>query len=471
MPQSFERETRAGCSRLRTFTPVTRLLLICLSFLCAGPLSAQPNVHMWKVLVDDRCAFPDFRLFRVAHPELLKPIGEPAFAARVPAPDALEQSFAPWERLRNYEQEAMEAHRENGMRRWQFITALDDLYGPDIRAVLRKEGLPESFGFLPLLLTGYDPSFVGEGDRAGLWAQSYIDARAAGLRVDADVDERMLPDRATRAAVSQIKQLRALFPGADHRVAVAFVKGVPYAQRWTGEPGADPALDAWIALFRVAVRMQYNLEHTSVRFAWMEFQATWKSIPCDAGSIRRPALEALLGMDRRNQRTFFPWWTGEGLDCQLLTSYPTRIPALFADRWATSWDTLVAWKPPAAPVASTVPAPMHTVRKGDMLGTIARKYGVSVAELKRWNGLRSDRLDVGDRLQVGPPRPQAPKPAAAPSSPASGARVHTVKPGETVYGIARLYPGVAPEALLKLNGLTGTIFPGQKLRIPDPPRP
>jgi hypothetical protein len=40
-----------------------------------------------------------------------------------------------------------------------------------------------------------------------------------------------------------------------------------------------------------------------------------------------------------------------------------------------------------------------------------------------------------------------------------------------VYGIARLYPGVAPEALLKLNGLTGTIFPGQKLRIPDPPRP
>ena len=182
MPQSFERETRAGCSRLRTFTPVTRLLLICLSFLCAGPLSAQPNVHMWKVLVDDRCAFPDFRLFRVAHPELLKPIGEPAFAARVPAPDALEQSFAPWERLRNYEQEAMEAHRENGMRRWQFITALDDLYGPDIRAVLRKEGLPESFGFLPLLLTGYDPSFVGEGDRAGLWAQSYIDARAAGLQ-------------------------------------------------------------------------------------------------------------------------------------------------------------------------------------------------------------------------------------------------------------------------------------------------
>jgi LysM repeat protein len=48
--------------------------------------------------------------------------------------------------------------------------------------------------------------------------------------------------------------------------------------------------------------------------------------------------------------------------------------------------------------------------------------------------------------------------------------LHVVKPGETVYGIARLYPGVTPEALLQLNGLTGTIFPGQKLRIPSSPR-
>ena len=470
---SFEPCPGGRCKRLRTFTAV-RLLWTCLSFLCTGTLVAQPSVAVWKVLVDDRCAFPDFRLFRVAHPDLLKPLDNPEIAARVPAPDALEQAFAPWETLRALEQEAMEAHRENGMRRWQFITALDDLYGPDIRALLRKEGLPESFGFLPLLLTGYDPSFVGDGDRAGLWAQAYIDARAAGLRVDADVDERMLPDRATRAAVSQIKQLRALFPGEDHRVAVAFVKGVPYAQRWSGTPGADPALDAWIALFRVAVRMQYNLEHPSVRFAWMEFQASWKAVPCGAGFVRRPALEALLGMDRRNQRSFFPWWVGEGLDCGMLTSYPTRLPALFADRWATSWDTLAGWKPPAAPLASAVPVPLHTVRKGDVLGTIARKYGVSVAELKRWNGLRSDRIDVGDRLRVGPPR-TASAPAAAPAPVASaapaGGRVHTVKPGETVYGIARQYPGVSPEALLKLNGLTGTIFPGQKLRIPDPPRP
>ena len=457
------------------FRRVTRFVLWAVCSVLAGAAWAQPDVDQWKVLVDDRCAFPDFRLFRIAYPQLLRPLAEPEIADRMPAPDALEQAFAPWESLRSFEQAAMEAHRERGMQRWQWITALDDLYGPDIRALLRKEGLPESFGFLPLLLTGYDPSFVGQGERAGLWAQSYIDARAAGLRVDTDVDERMVPERATRAAIAQLKNLRSLFPGEDHRVAVAYVKGVPYARSWSGLPGADPTLDAWIALYRVAVRMQYNLAHPSVRFAWMEFLAEWQAIPCGTGTVRREALEAVLGMDRRNQRTFFPWWVGESLDCAMLTSYPTRLPDLFSQRWAVSWDSLTAWAPRALPTPSARPVPMHTVRKGDVLSTIARKYGVTVSELKRWNGLRSDRIDIGDRLKVGPPRLDAP--TAKPAAPAAGpvnrpgsGSLHVVKPGETVYGIARLYPGVTPEALLQLNGLTGTIFPGQKLRIPSSPR-
>ncbi|MGA1374788.1 MAG: LysM peptidoglycan-binding domain-containing protein, partial [Flavobacteriales bacterium] len=202
--------------------------------------------------------------------------------------------------------------------------------------------------------------------------------------------------------------------------------------------------------------------------------ADWQAVPCGDGAVRRDALDAVLGMDRRSQRTFFPWWVGESLDCALLTAYPTRLPELFSRRWSVSWDSLATWAPRALPAPSVRPVPVHTVRKGDVLSTIARKYGVTVAELKRWNGLRSDRIDIGDRLKVGPPQPTSAIPPSTPSprpaEPAGSSGIHVVKPGETIYGIARLYPGVTPDALLQLNGLTGTIFPGQKLRIPPSPR-
>ena len=44
--------------------------------------------------------------------------------------------------------------------------------------------------------------------------------------------------------------------------------------------------------------------------------------------------------------------------------------------------------------------PFHTVRRGDTLSSIARLHGVSVDDLKQWNGLRSSRLTAGDTLTV-----------------------------------------------------------------------
>jgi membrane-bound lytic murein transglycosylase D len=44
----------------------------------------------------------------------------------------------------------------------------------------------------------------------------------------------------------------------------------------------------------------------------------------------------------------------------------------------------------------------YRVRTGDYLGLIAKRYGVSVGQIKKWNNLRSDRLQVGQRLTIYP---------------------------------------------------------------------
>jgi membrane-bound lytic murein transglycosylase D len=46
----------------------------------------------------------------------------------------------------------------------------------------------------------------------------------------------------------------------------------------------------------------------------------------------------------------------------------------------------------------------HRVKSGETLGHIAGKYGVRVSEIKRWNGLSSDMIRIGQRLVVYPRR-------------------------------------------------------------------
>ncbi|MEZ5659273.1 MAG: LysM peptidoglycan-binding domain-containing protein [Burkholderiaceae bacterium] len=95
-----------------------------------------------------------------------------------------------------------------------------------------------------------------------------------------------------------------------------------------------------------------------------------------------------------------------------------------------------------------------TVRRGDTLTAIARRHNVTIADLRRWNGLRQDTLHVGLALRVSPPRQGQPV-------------QHRVSRGDTLTDIARRY-GVSIDYLRRVNGLrTDTIHYGQQLVIHD----
>lgn len=131
--------------------------------------------------------------------------------------------------------------------------------------------------------------------------------------------------------------------------------------------------------------------------------------------------------------------------------------------------------------ATTVKAVVHTVRSGDTLTAIAKKFNVSVQSLADANGLDPKRpIRPGDELRV-PPRGSSGKSGGGSSSsqPSGGGqgasqqktpgRVHEVKAGETLGGIALKY-GVSTASLSAANGLgrSTTIRVGQKLQIPSP---
>ena len=105
---------------------------------------------------------------------------------------------------------------------------------------------------------------------------------------------------------------------------------------------------------------------------------------------------------------------------------------------------------------------IYTVKAGDTLSTIASRYGVSVVRLKRANRLSEDSLRIGDRLEI-------PTQVAVSDAPkrVAKSRTHRVRSGESLYTIGKRY-GVSVDRLKAANGLRrNTIRVGQELVIPS----
>lgn len=116
--------------------------------------------------------------------------------------------------------------------------------------------------------------------------------------------------------------------------------------------------------------------------------------------------------------------------------------------------------------ATSVKAVVHTVRSGDTLTAIARKFNVTVQSLAEANGIDPKRaIRPGDELRI--PAGAAAGSTSSKSSGPSSSRTHTVRSGETLGGIAKKY-GVTTESLGAANGLGNktTIRIGQVLKVP-----
>ena len=136
----------------------------------------------------------------------------------------------------------------------------------------------------------------------------------------------------------------------------------------------------------------------------------------------------------------------------------------------------------------------YTVKSGDNLGYISEWYHIRISDLRYWNDIRRNLIRSGQKLTIYKHKSQAdkyrdidkltfaqkqarigkpvssPTPATAQNTtPASDGEyiMYTVKSGDTLWDIAKLYPGVTDTDIMRLNNITDAnkIRPGQKLKI------
>jgi len=113
----------------------------------------------------------------------------------------------------------------------------------------------------------------------------------------------------------------------------------------------------------------------------------------------------------------------------------------------------------------------YKVRKGDNIGSIAKKYNTAIDDIKEWNNLTDNNIKVGTSIIVSKKEValNEPKPAKKESLVANQrdeVKLYYVKKGDSLFSIAKKYPGVTISDIKKWNGIKNeSLKPGMKLKI------
>ncbi len=375
------------------------------------------------------------------------------------------------------------------------MLGLAQLYFPVFEEALERHGLPHELKYLAVVESALHPGARSRAAAVGLWQFIVGTGKLYGLRVDSYVDERSDVYKSTEAACRYLKDLHRIF--GDWEMALAAYNCGPgnvnkairrsggrmdYWEVYDHLPretrGYVPAFIAVNYIFEHAA--DHNLYPIAPNFCAYEVDTVQVCYPLTIADLAR-----FTGSDETMLRELNPVFK-QGFvpdPDQPVTLYmPRDIVGAFIDRedslryrYLAGMATPVT--APAAVPQQEVSVRTHVVRSGESLGSIASRNGVTVTQLKTWNGLRGDRIQPGQRLRIermvnasAAPRPVAAQTARAeePISPAvEGYIYHTVQPGDTLWDIAQRYPGVTVEDLKRLNqGLNSKqLAPGKKIKV------
>ncbi|HSB41974.1 MAG TPA: transglycosylase SLT domain-containing protein [Methylomirabilota bacterium] len=279
---------------------------------------------------------------------------------------------------------------------------------PMILEVFRQKGLPEELVFTAMIESGFDPVAVSRAGAKGLWQFMAPTARLYGLRVDRWLDERLDPEKSTVAAANYLRDLYAQFGSWDLAQA-AYNAGEVRVQQAIQRTGTrdfwvlhrrSPVLLPETKNFVPAIQAATLIAQQPEQYGFTvvpEEPVRYEVVTVPKGS-RLMRLAALAGVAPGELEQLNPelWQKQTPPDAP----YELKVPL------GTSGAVKAAVERDKAPhkLAPARRAGVHLVKAGDTVWRIARDYGVTSAQIVRWNGLdRPDRIFPGEHLRVSTP--------------------------------------------------------------------
>jgi len=370
-----------------------------------------------------------------------------------------------------------------------------DLYFPLFEKKLKEYNLPDELKYLSIIESALNPRAYSVAHAVGLWQFMSGTGRYLGLNNDWALDDRMDPEKATDAACRYLSQLYSIFH--DWHLALAAYNSGPGTVRWAIRRSG----------YKKTFWEVYNYLPRETRSYVPQYIAIIYAINYAAEhNLYDDSREEIMRNDTLLVSKFFHFDTFSKLtgtcaeDLQYLNPtvkrnaipedgetrvirVPQNAKEVLAQNRIAILDSVANgkkdWEATAKKISDNTygrDRSVYYVRYGDVLGTIAQRFGVSVTNLKAWNNLRSNVIRTGQRLTiwVAPAATQVPAKqtsAATPAAPSTsflldGGKTYIVQPGDTLWDISKKLQGVTIEKIKSLNNLKSSkLQPGQKLIV------
>jgi membrane-bound lytic murein transglycosylase D len=403
------------------------------------------------------------------------------------------------------------------------MMALSQYYFPMFEETLDKYNLPLELKYLAICESALNPIARSRAGAGGLWQFMYPTGKMFGLKVNSYIDERYDPIKSTNAACEYFQYLYGLYnnwelvlaayncgPGNVNR---AIRKSGGKKTYWEVRPFLPKETRGYVPAF-IAVNyvMNFTAEHNILSATPKQYFYKVDTIIVkqqlsfyQLSSILNIPEEELQFLNPCYRKHVIPSITGY---TSVLT-LPTEKMGVFINNEDVIYNNLQSIPEPIIVEPELVDLPqkmkIHVVKRSENMGSIARKYGCTTSELKRWNKRRSNNLRIGDKLkiyvalkkpviiakeaekpiiaakeaEVSAPKEKPKKETGSIFTPlpdresednttsvANGFKYHTIKKGDSLYKIAQQY-NTTVENIKRLNnfGSHYNLLPGQQLKV------
>jgi membrane-bound lytic murein transglycosylase D len=373
-----------------------------------------------------------------------------------------------------------ERYAEAVRRAWRYLPVMEQIFS-------QEYGLPKELTRIPFIESSFDYTAYSSVGAAGIWQFMPRTARAHRMLVGRYVDERRDPIKATRAAAEYLRQAYNSL-GSWPLAITSYNHGVGGVRSKVRKAGTsdlativeDPneryfgfASTNFYPEFLAAVEIFNDLQRyfPEVREEPpLQVAAYRLTRPASAHTIANRLGISAEDLKEANYGLLDPIWSGRAA---IPAGYSLRVPISLrerADRLFGGGDAAYAAAPPMqsepriVQVSERPSGSLYTVKRGENINSIARKFGIPTGDIIRSNSLRSSKVTSGQQLRI--VRVSGQSEGRVQAQPQKVAQHITVRQGDTVGSIATKNR-VSVDRLRAVNGIRGNkIVVGQKLKLP-----
>jgi membrane-bound lytic murein transglycosylase D len=359
------------------------------------------------------------------------------------------------------------------------LMASSDYYFPMFETELDNYNIPLEVKYLSIVESALKPRAKSRVGATGLWQFMFATGKQFGLDVSSYVDERRDPIMSTEAACKYLASLYKVFGDWDLALAAynsgpgnvtkAIRRSGGNTNYWNIRPhlpretaGYLPAFLATMYIFEYADEHGFQPIKPEIAYIETDTVRIKQMITLDqVADLTGIKIEQLQFLNPSYKLDIIPFIKDE--------KYYLRLPREQIGRFVNNEEKIYAFakaefdkrEKPLPQFYDTNSRIRYRVRSGDYLGRIARKYGVRVSQIKQWNGLRSNNLQIGQRLTIYPRQPATSSNNVIVSqNPSTGNKgnnkTYKVKNGDSLWSISQKFQGVSIQNIKDWNSIRGT---------------